>query len=191
MSKKKSNKELLVNENIALNINELNNMEDYISKILSEESFNRINILQNNENIRTNNLSSINLDNNNALNTNYEFISIDFDSLSPYKNLISENEFFKIVQFKNGKISNSTGLYQESLYGHYIEAKENQDEGYISDVLNKAVIFQNNLNYVKTLTKDTSFMEEWKKDFGQLSPINDFKHSGSLRKINIIKERII
>ena len=60
---------------------------------------------------------------------------------------------------------------------------------YILDILNKAIVFENNLNYVKVLMNDKSFMKAWRRNFGKESPINIFKESGNLRKINIINEQ--
>ncbi len=190
MAKKKAVKTL--QQNIEESLNEINIVENYISNILTDDNFNRLNVLQNTNNVNSKNLfkepifQAVS-----ATNQNIEFISVDINSLEPYKNLISEKEFYKIVGFRNNKLSSRSGQYQESLFGHYLDAKENQDSGYISDVLNKAIVFQNNLNYVKSLMKNKRFMQEWRKDFGSLSPVVIFKQSGNLRKINIVKERII
>ncbi len=190
MARKKTEK-TIVNDKIEAALNEINTVEDYISNILHEENFTKLDII---------NTQSVTLDkakNNTAFQEinsnceNMEFISVDLNSLSPYKELITEKEFYKIVGFVNNKLSSRSGLYQENLFGHYLDAKENQDSGYIYDVLNKAIVFQNNLNYVKSLMKNKLFMAEWRKDFGKISPAVVFKHDGNLRRINIIRERII
>ncbi len=189
MAKKKELK-TLINENIEANLNEINDAETYITQILDKENFTKLNIAQNNQNINMNIAAKQPIFKIiNESDENIEFISVDIDSLAPYTNTITEKEFYKIVGFKNNKLSSRSGLYQESLFGHYLDAKENQDPGYISDVLNKAIVFQNNLNYVKSLMKNKQFMKEWHVDFGNISPVTVFKHDGNLRKINIIKER--
>ncbi len=191
MAKKKSVKSLNIKNNIETNLNEINIVENYISDILTNDNFNKLNIMQNNQNLNLGNAA------NEAIfkvlnehNENIEFISVDKALFEPYKNLITEKEFYKIVGFNKNKLSARSGTYQESLFGRYLDAKESQDSGYISDILNKAIIFQNNLNYVKSLMKSKHFMKEWRKDFGNISPCTIFKQSGNLRKINIIKERI-
>ena len=119
-----------------------------------------------------------------------EFISVDNDAVPPYSTILSEKEFFNIVGVVKRGISKKSGKYQESLYSYYLQAKKEKDIGYISDILNKAVIFRNNLNYIKTLQNKKAFMKEWRKNFGKISPAEHFKNTGSLRMINIIKESI-
>ena len=81
--------------------------------------------------------------------------------------------------------------YQEYLYAHYLEAIKEQDEGYLSDVLTKAMEFQSNLKYVKSLMKNKRFVEEWRKDFRDETALEIFKHKGNLRIVNIVRERTI
>ena len=188
MAKKKLTKDLNITERIEASLEEVTSVENYIENVLTDDNFMKLNILQNRQNSEICETSKRNVFN---ANEDIEFISIDSNSLSAYKKSISEKEFYKIIGFKDGKLSSRSGLYQESLFGHYLEAKEEQDAGYIKDVLDKAVVFQNNLEYIKTLMTNKRFMEEWRKDFGKISPLSVFKENGSLRKINIINERII
>ena len=162
----------------------LDNVERFIGNVLEDESFNELNYLQVQ---KTNSLNFNILSKDTNLLTEAEFITLDIDSMAPYTKLISEKEFFKIVGAgKNGIFKNS-GLYQESLYNHYIEAKLECDAGYIEDVLSKAVILSNNIKFVKYLMQDRIFMREWRRNFGNVSPLFELKNSGSLRKINIVK----
>ncbi len=173
---------------VSIDFNEVNAVENIISKILDEDNFNKLNNLQNNQNSSYFNINSgLKIVENNE---NIEFIAVDKDNIAPYSQIISEKEFFKIVGRTKKGLSKRSGKYQESLYEFYIKAVQEADNGFISDVLNKAVIFNNNLNYVKSLTKNKKFMSEWRKNFGKETPVNIFKNSGNLRKINIINERI-
>ena len=63
-----------------------------------------------------------------------EFISLDRNSFMPSSMQLTEEEFFNIVGATKKGISKKSGRYQESLYGHYLEAKQNNDSGYISDI---------------------------------------------------------
>ena len=175
--------------NIETNLDEINTVENYISQILIEDNFNKLNYLQNRKSQNESSgyfNPSFKIESNNG---NLEFISIDMNSFAPYSTIMSENEFFRIVGLTKKGMSARSGKYQESLYSFYMEALKENDNGFISDILNKARIFENNLNYVKRLMKNKSFMKEWRKNFGKESPITIFKNSGSLRKINIINER--
>ena len=118
------------------------------------------------------------------------FISINKKVLAPYVNTISEEKFFNIIGLKKKGLSKKSGKYQESLYSHYIRAIAEEDNGYIEDVLNKAIVFENNLNYIKKLTKNKKFMKEWRKNFRDESPLEIFKNSGNLKLINVINEQI-
>ena len=77
--------------NVQTDFNEISNIENFISKILGEENFDKLNHLKNDKNITNRNKF------NNEVNSSLEFISIDSNSIKPYLNLISEKEFFKIV----------------------------------------------------------------------------------------------
>ncbi len=165
-----------VENNIEISFDEINTVENFISEILVEDNFYKLNsILQNEETEKYGYF-------------NAEFITVNKDSLAPYSNTISEKKFFKIIGVNKLGFSKRSGKYQESLYSHYIRAVAENDTGYISDILNKAMVFENNLNYVKVLMNDKSFMKEWRKNFGKENPVNVFKESGNLRKINIINE---
>ena len=167
--------------NIEINLEEVNTVENFISELLTEDNFYKLNSAFKTE--ETEQYSFFNTG------ENIEFIAINKDALNPYSNTITEKEFFRIVGVNKTGFSKRSGKYQESLYSHYIRAVAENDLGYVSDILNKAMVFENNLNYVKMLMKDKTFMKEWRKNFGKESPLNVFKHSGNLRKINIIHER--
>ncbi len=174
--------------NFDISSTEISNVENYISQILFEDNFNKLNNLQNRKSINANDKvleSKFKIESDNG---NIEFISIDMNSLAPYSKIMSEEEFYKIIGKTKRGLSKKSGKYQESLYSYYLEAISEKDDGFISDVLSKAVVFENNLNYVKMLMKKKAFMKEWRRNFGKESPIKIFKDSGSLRKINIINE---
>jgi hypothetical protein len=188
---KKSNKTINIKDmELEFNIEEMNNLENYITHILVEDNFNKLNHLQNqNHNTRKNARQKNNfklVENNDGI----AFISVDINSLEPYTNTISESEFFNIVGANSKGLSAHSGKYQESLYSFYLEAKSLADEGYISDVLNKAMVFQNNLEYVEALARDKNFMKAWHQNCGKESPIRAFKDSGNLRRINMVKAQV-
>lgn len=169
-------RKVAVENNVEINFDEINTVENFISEILVEDNFYKLNSI-----LKTEETEKYNY-------FNAEFITINKDALTPYSNTISEKEFFRIVGVNKSGFSKRSGKYQESLYSHYIRAVAENDTGYISDILNKAIVFENNLNYVKVLMKDKSFMKEWRRNFGKENPINVFKDTGKLRKINIINE---
>lgn len=176
-------------DNIDVNLEKISGVENYISQILAEDGFYKMNVSRNRKSENLNKkIYKQNIKIKDKNNEEIEFICLDENSLLPYSNLITEKEFYKIVGVRNKKLLKSCGKYQESLYSNYLEAKKEQDEGYISDILQKAVVFQNNLNYVKTLSKNKKFMKEWRKNFGKETPTKVFKNNGSLRKINIVHE---
>ena len=173
MTKRKA----VIENNIEIEFDEINTVENFISEILVEDNLYKLNSIIRDE--ETEKYSYFNA----------EFITINKEAIAPYSNTISEKEFFKIVGVNKTGFSKKSGKYQESLYSHYIRAVAENDNGYILDILNKAMVFENNLNYVKTLMNDKSFMKEWRKNFGKEKPINVFKESGNLRKINIVNEQ--
>ncbi|MCD7780570.1 MAG: hypothetical protein LUH05_07865, partial [Candidatus Gastranaerophilales bacterium] len=122
---------------VSIDFNEVNAVENIISKILDEDNFNKLNNLQNNQNSSYFNINSgLKIVENNE---NIEFIAVDKDNIAPYSQIISEKEFFKIVGRTKKGLSKRSGKYQESLYEFYIKAVQEADNGFISDVLNKAV----------------------------------------------------
>ena len=171
---------------IDLKLDEMEVVESIISDILKNENFYNMNYLQN-QHIADKTSLNFKI----APNKNAEFISIDKNSIAPYSNIMSEDEFYKIVGKTKKGLSKKSGKYQKNLYEYYINAVKEQDEGFIADVLVKALIFENNLNYVKHLMKKKKFMKEWQKNFGKKSPADEFKQSGNLKKINIIYDNII
>ena len=112
----------------------------------------------------------------------YSFISVNKE--------INEEEFLKIVNAGKRCIHKNAGLYQESLYGKYIEAKKEKDEGYIKDIFEKAIIYRENLNEIKQLHSNNRFMKEWRKNFGKITPESILKRTGKMNYINLIKNSI-
>ena len=180
MGNKKAGLEVTLNENIEKDLN----IESYIGEILDNTNFDSLNFLRVHESEKNRKIAE-----ENGL-ENAEFISIDIDSLAPYASMISEKEFFKIVGANEKNIYKRSGKYQESLYSNYLEAKKELDKGYMVDVLAKAMTLRNNIEYAQSLTKDAKFMREWRRNFGNESPVSNIKKTGSLRRINIVKERI-
>ena len=186
MSIKKSGLETTLNQSIEDNLN----IEKYISEILNNQNFDSLNFLRMRESERTKSVIEEQIINKTEELETAEFISIDIDAIAPYSSLITEKEFFKIVGANGKTIYKRSGKYQESLYSNYLEAKKEKDEGYLVDVLAKAIVLKNNIEYAKTLTKNSKFMKEWRKDFGRITPENEVKNSGTIKRINIIKSRI-
>lgn len=184
MTSKESSSAKTSNENTVCSIDEISGVENYIEEILNNTNFDNLNFLtaqkSKNQNIKIKS----------GINENSEFISINSNSMFPYARLISEKEFLKIVGAGKKGIHKKSGYYQESLYSNYMEAKKECDEGYISDVLSKAILLRNNINYAKLLMKNRKFMKEWRNNFGNETPLSDVKNSGSIRRITIIKSRI-
>ena len=172
-----TNRKVTTENNIEINFEEINTVENFISEIMMEDNFYKLNSIIQNEGTEKYGYF------------NAEFITVNRDALAPYSNTISEKEFFRIVGVNKTGFSKRSGKYQESLYSHYIRAIAENDNGYILDILNKAIVFENNLNYVKVLMNDKAFMKEWRRNFGKESPLKIFKESGNLKKINIINER--
>ena len=170
-------RKVAVENSVEVSFEEVNTVENFISEIIEEDNFYNLNSVLIPE--ETEKYSYFNAD----------FITVNKDALTPYSNTISEKDFFRIVGVNKTGFSKRSGKYQESLYSHYIRAVAEDDAGYISDILNKAIVFENNLNYVKMLMKDKAFMKEWRRNFGKENPINIFKESGNLKKINIVNER--
>lgn len=171
--------------NIEVNLNEINSVEKIISNILIENDFNKLN---ENVNKKTKNANNKFLYPN-SIKENKEFVSIKKAELRPYATIMTEEDFYKIVGAEKRGLSKKSGIYQEYLYSHYIEAVEQNDEGYICDILNRALEFKTNLAYIKELMKNKTFADEWRKDFGSESAVELFKRKGSIRLVNIVKER--
>lgn len=172
--------------NIEFNMNEINSVEKIVSNMFIENDFNQMNNLINKKDKDINNKF---LFPNVTGSENAGFVSVKKSALNPYTNIITEEEFFKIVGKTKKGLSSKSGRYQEHLYSHYVEAVKMKDTGYISDILNMAVEFKTNLGYIKSLIKDKAFANEWRKDFGTESAIEIFKRKGNMRIVNIVKER--
>lgn len=156
-------KQLKIKEetSIETNLDEITNVEEYISQIVGNKGFYELNTQQNNnENV-------------------YDFISINKE--------ITDEEFLEIVDSNGKRCKRSAGLYQQSLFDRYLEAKKEQDLGYIHDIFEKAIEFRNNLERIKKLKENKSFMKEWRQNVGRTSPEFELKNTGSMRKINIIE----
>lgn len=173
-------KRLAIRNNTEITLDEVGTVENFISEMLLDDNFYRLNsTLKSDETEKYSYFKP---------SENMDFISVNRDALAPYSNTISEREFFRIVGVNKSGFSKRSGKYQESLYSHYIQAIAENDMGYVSDILNKAMVFENNLNYVKMLMKNKTFMKKWRRNFGKETPISVFKHNGDLRKINIVNE---
>ena len=170
---------------IDVDLNEISAVQDVISKVI--EDFGQSDYFKKSA-LNACAKSTLSLSNNKG---NFEFISLDASAFLPSSMQLTEEEFFKIVGATKKGISKRSGRYQENLYGHYLQAKKENDFGYLSDVFSKAVIFKNNVSYVQTLMKKEAFMKEWRKNFGHQSPLSFLKNTGSLKQVNIVNERII
>ena len=116
---------------------------------------------------------------------NAEFISIEKE-----ESFISEEEFFNIIDAKNQRLTSKSKRYQRSLYSHYMRAKREKDNGYRNDVLKKAEILRNNIETVLYLMQNEDFMTEWKNQVGEISPLEELKENGRMRRINIVRSYI-
>ncbi len=172
--------------NIDVNMNEINAVEKIISDILVEKDFNQMNHIVNQ---KKNSVNSQFLFPNINVGDNTGFIAVKKNSIKPYIKVMTEEEFFEIMEASEKGISSKSGRYQEHLYGCYMQALKNNDEGYISDVLNMALEFKTNMENLKSLIEDKTFAKEWRKDFGSESAIEVLKRKGNMRIVNIIKER--
>ncbi len=161
-------------------VNKIENyVEEYVCQILENENFDSLNHLQANKRENKNLKNSNNVD-------DFTFISKDKDSLSPYSSLITEKEFYNIVEANEKDCYKNSGIYQQCLYSNYKYAVEINDKGYIKDVLEKAIIFNHNKGFVKALMSDKKFMKEWRRNFANYTPLAELKNTGTLKRINII-----
>ena len=174
-------KKTLCKLNIEEKLEETNSIEKYIGDVLELDNFNGLNYLKNNNVSKDYKVEGL---------EDAEFVSVDIDALAPYSISITEKEFFKIVGANKNSIGKRSGLYQESLYGKYLEAKALKDKGYLTDVLKRAIVLENNMKLVKILMRNKKFMSEWRKNMGEISPMFELKNSGSLNKINIIRSMV-
>ena len=157
--------------NAAISAIELNNMENYIADVLEQSSFEHL--IKPKETPKAKDILK-----------NAEFISVNEEVI------LTEEEFFNIVDVKNRRISSNAGRYQRSLYSHYMQSKREKDEGYRRDVLLKARTLRNNLKEVEELMRNEAFMNEWRNSVGKISPLRDLKENGRMRKINIVRSYI-
>lgn len=164
------------NNLIEAELSEITAVDSFINSILKEDNFEALNTLTLNRRENVNNLFQ----------SQFNFISTDIDSLN--NDLITEREFFEIVECSENRVYKRAGRYQEMLYGHYMQAKREEDQGYIRDVLNKAIALKNNIIEVKMLMKNKRYMKEWRKNIGDISPLEELKNSGDMRKLNLIKD---
>ncbi len=175
-----SKTKLLEFTNIEISFDDVSSVQRMLSETFYDDSFNKINYM----NIKKNsdmNLPKLKLSNQNG---SLEFISINKNKA----NSISEEEFFEIIGVTTKGISKRSGKYQEKLYGLYLVAKSKNDKGFMKDIFDKAIVFKNNLNYVKMLTQKPLFRKNWRKNYGNISPVKMFKDTGNLRIFNIIAE---
>ena len=181
MGKKIEITDTSLNQKLKMNIKEINSLETFINDAMEQTDFSLLNKMIKDEEVSL----CINLEK-----TTGEFISLERENIEPYANTISEREFFKIVGYKNNKLSKRSGRYQEILLERYLEAKKENDLGYMQDILTKAMSFENCLNYTKILSKNKRFLREWKDNIDEFTPLGEVKHTGNLKKINFIRNRI-
>ena len=179
-------KQTKIDKDIETSLKEINNIESFVAGSIDSTDFNKLNKLIKNEPA----LKTINVFKDTER-KEAQIISVSTENYNPYAEMISEKEFFKIVGFKNGKISARSGYYQRSLLSNYLKAKEEKDFGYIKDVLEKAMTLDNYLKYGRVLSRNRKFMKEWKQNISDCSPLESIKNSGNIRKINVIRNRII
>ena len=147
--------------NAAISAVEINNIENYVSEMLEQTSFEHL--VQPKETHRSNDFFK-----------NAEFISVNEEVI------LTEEEFFNIVDVRNRRLSSSAGRYQKSLYCHYMQARKERDEGYRRDVLLKARNLRDNLREAEELMQNEAFMNEWRNSVGRISPIRDLKENGRM-----------
>lgn len=181
MGKKIEIADTSLNKKLKMNIKEINSLEAFINDSMEKTDFSLLNKMIKDEEVSL----CINLEK-----TTGEFISLERENFEPYVNTISEKEFFRIVGYKNNKLSKRSGRYQEFLLEMYLAAKKENDLGYMQDVLTKAMAFENNLNYTKILSKNKRFLREWKENIDEFTPLSEIKNTGNLKKINLIRNRI-
>lgn len=172
---------------IELKVNEINSVEKIITEVLDENDFYKMNGLVQNKNGINNKFLFPNM----AGNNEEMFVSVKRGNTKPFYKVISEDEFFKIIGVTKIGVSKRSSNYQKHLYSCYLEAIEQNDDGYISDILYKALEYQSNLNYVKSLNKNKTFVKEWRRDFTDETAVEVFKRKGNLRIVNIVKERAL
>ncbi len=161
-------------------VNKIENyVEEYISQILESENFDSMNHLQARKSKNRSLENSKNID-------EFTFVSKDKNALNPYSSLITEKEFYKIVEANEIDCNKKSGIYQQCLFSNYKYAVEINDKGYIEDVLRKAIIFNHNRSFVKALMTNKKFMKEWRRNFANYTPLAELKNTGSLKRINII-----
>lgn len=166
-----------LNKNIEACLNEITNVENFISQIVRDDGFDKLktandrcsqSVVQSREGI-----------------ISFDFISMDlsnvFDSTS-----ISEAEFFRIVGANKSRIYKNSGAYQERLYSNYMQALDEQDLGYVKDVFEKAVKLRDNIITARALMLNKEFKREWRRNFGNITPVAVLKATGSMRQINTI-----
>lgn len=164
---KKAVKKLGIQEvnNIETSLDEITNIEEYISQIVESGDFYKLN----SDSALKNEDEKV-----------YNFISVATIT-------INDEEFFTIVEADGKKCKKSAGLYQQSLFSRYMQAKDENDPGYIRDIFEKAVEYRNNLERIKELKKNKNFMNEWRQNVGRINPESELKNTGSMRKIHIIE----
>ena len=172
------------NINFVLDLDEIESVKNLINTTLYDDSYNKLNYMKNSLKFKTTE-SSLTLSSSNG---SLEFISINKDNFSPYNSILSEEEFFEIIGMTKKGISKRSGKYQVSLYSFYLQAKDENDKGFINDIFSKAIVFRNNLNYVKTLSQNKDFKRIWRKNFGNKNPVTLFKDNGDMKLINTINE---
>lgn len=168
-------------KNLEIDLSEVNAIQNMISDTVFGNSLANLNYMRTDFNEEIG--SSLTLS---GVNGNLEFVSVNKNQA--FKNMLTEKELFKILGVTKNGISKKSGKYQEYLYGLYLRALKENDKAFMSEIYNKVIVFRNNLNYVKMLSKKTSCIKKWKAIYGNLSPIKIFKETGDLSKISILAE---
>ena len=164
-------------KNVETCLNEITSAENFISNIVKDDNFDKLSCVQERQ--------SLDLVRSRADILTFDFVSLDFSTLFT-ESTITESEFFRIVGANKDRIYKNSGAYQERLYANYLQALREQDLGYLQDVFEKAVKLRDNIITAKSLMLNSRFRKEWRRNFGNVTPVSILRETGSMRQINII-----
>lgn len=165
------------NKNVDTCLNEIVNVENLISDIVKDDAFDKLTQSQERQ--------SLDLVRTRADVIDFDFVALDFSTLFDTVS-ITESDFLRIVGANKSRIYKNSGAYQERLYSNYLQALEEQDLGYLKDVFEKAAKLRDNIIAARALMLNRNFKREWRKNFGNISPVAVLRATGSMRQINII-----
>ena len=165
------------NKNVDTCLDEIVNVENLITDIVKDDTFDKL--IQNQERQNEDSLRT------RANIISFDFVALDFSTLFDSVS-ISESDFLRIVGANKSRIYKKSGAYQERLYSNYLQALEEQDLGYLKDVFEKAEKLRDNIIAARALMLNRNFKREWRKNFGNISPVSVLRATGSMRQINII-----